>query len=200
MKSLLYDRFQYKYFLQWFHLLYTPHHARIRYISIACHILQDQLIKYLTSLREVHRVCKNSDLEGHIEVIEEFRQHFFNMHKNFGLTMTLKIHIILHHYEYYFRQTNTTFKWTNGEFTESAHSTVRKFEETRGCQTSKNLGTPIHMSKSLRGHVQFNSTYAGSSIPTRIRKKATPSPRVFAAKFKERYPDAVQYLKWVKNK
>ena len=39
------------------------------------------------------------------------------------------------------------------------------------------LGTPIHMSRSLRSMTQFNSTHVGSSVPTRLRRKATPSPR-----------------------
>ena len=40
--------------------------------------------------------------------------------------MTLKVHIVLHHYQYYFETTGETFKETNGEFTETAHSTLRK--------------------------------------------------------------------------
>ena len=128
------------------------------------------------------------------------------MHKQFKLTMTLKIHIILEHYLYYFEKIQQTFKDTSDEFTESAHSTLRKFEETHGCQTVKNLGTPIHMSRSLRSHTQFNSTHVGSSVPTRLRRKATPSPRssspslspsspstrIFSKAFQTKYPDAVQ--------
>ena len=104
--------------------------------------------------------------------------------------------------QYFFDQTNTTFRFANGEFKESAHSSVKTFESTHGCQTVKNLGTPIHMQRSLRGHTQFNSTHAGSSIPTRKatqspksssrHESCSPSTRIFSTKFKEQYPEAVQ--------
>ena len=60
----------------------------------------ESLIAYLTSVREVHRVCTASVFEGHVEVLEEFKRQFFNMQEQFKLTMTLKIHIILEHYLY----------------------------------------------------------------------------------------------------
>ena len=62
--------------------------------------------------------------------------------------MLVSVHNMLHFFEafilytgefhYYipilFDQTNTTFRFTNGEFTESAHSSVKTFESTHGCQ------------------------------------------------------------------
>ena len=41
------------------------------------------------------------------------QQRFSFLHKNYGLSMTLKIHVILSHYQYYFETTNTNFKDTN---------------------------------------------------------------------------------------
>ena len=51
--------------------------------------------------------------------------------------MTLKIHVILEHYSGYFQWTGKTMKYTNAEFTETAHSTfkmperIHKFKITR---------------------------------------------------------------------
>ena len=46
----------------------------------------------------------------------------------YHLNMTLKIHIILTHYKFYFEKMGKNFKETNGEFGETLHSTIKKFE------------------------------------------------------------------------
>ena len=90
--------------------------------------------------------------------------------------MTLKIHVILHHYKYYFETTGQTFKFTNGEFTESCHSSLRKSETTHGLRIVKKLGTPIHQQRSLQSLTFFNSKRAGFSSPILLRKKSSFSP------------------------
>ena len=66
---------------------------------------------YLGSVREVHELCIANKLpENHSEIIEEFRQRFEYLHKNYCLTMKLKIHVILSHYQDYFNITGTNFK------------------------------------------------------------------------------------------
>ena len=45
--------------------------------------------------------------------------------------MTLEIHVISDHYEYYFSKSEETLRHSNGEFTESCHSSLRKYEENR---------------------------------------------------------------------
>ena len=42
--------------------------------------------------------------------------------------MTLKIHIILTYYKFYFEKTGKNFKETIGEFWETLYSTIEKFE------------------------------------------------------------------------
>ena len=65
---------------------------------------------------------------------------------------------------------------TNGEFTESAHSTLRKHEENHGFKVLKNLGTPIHQMKRLQSLTFFNSKRQGSATPLRLWKKSSSSP------------------------
>ena len=67
---------------------------------------------------------------------------------DFKWSIMLKIHKIIEHYSYYFKKTGKTFRYTNGELTESCHSTLRKSEETHGLKVNKKMGTPVHQMKS----------------------------------------------------
>ena len=88
--------------------------------------------------------------------------------------MTLKVHVIMDHYGYYFQKTGLTFKDTNSEFTESAHRTVRKFEEAHNFKVVRKLGSPTHLRRSLDSISQFNSKNLGVTTPERLWKKSPP--------------------------
>ena len=107
------------------------------------------------------------------DIIDAFQDKFFVLFDNHDLNMTLKIHVITAHYKYYFAKTGTTFRHTNGEFTESCHSSLRKSEEIHGVKVVRKLGTPTHKKKSLKSLNIFNSKRAGFTTPLRLRK---PSP------------------------
>ena len=96
---------------------------------------------YLRSIRELHIICIESNfVEADAELaLFNFEQNFLNLYEIFGLNMTLKIHIILHHYMWYFKQTGKNFKDTNGEFGETVHSTFKKIELGRGRKFVENL-------------------------------------------------------------
>ena len=91
---------------------------------------------------------------------------------------------MLHHYQYYFDNTGVTFKETNGEYTETAHQTLRKEEGQRGMGIVRKVATPIHHYRSLKVLTIFNSTKIGGNIEGTFRKKyktsssrsSTPSP------------------------
>ena len=63
------------------------------------------------------------------------------MHEKYDLSWTLKIHVILDHYSFYFAKTGKTLQDTNGEFPQSAHSTLRKSEERHGFKVRNNVGS-----------------------------------------------------------
>ena len=89
--------------------------------------------------------------------------------------MTLKIHIILHHYRWYFLKTGIFFKDTNGEFGETVHSTFKKFELGRGMKVSRKLATDHHLLKAHQSISTFNALKMGGT-PTsqmRIRPRTT---------------------------
>ena len=63
--------------------------------------------------------------------------------------MTLKTHIIVHHFDDYFSSTGETMRTKSAEFTESGHSKLRIFEQKHNFVVKKKLGTPIHQKKNL---------------------------------------------------
>ena len=89
--------------------------------------------------------------------------------------MTLKIHIIIHHYRWYFNKTGKNFKDTNGEFGETVHSTFKKFELGRGFKVSRNLATDHHLLKAHQSISTFNALKMGGSPASKfsIRRRKT---------------------------
>ena len=69
--------------------------------------------------------------------------------------------MIVNHLNDYFEFTGKTFRNTNEEFGESAHSTLFKHENRSMYRVTKKLGTPIHLQKAIKSHVEFNSRNAG---------------------------------------
>ena len=57
---------------------------------------------YLRSIRDIHQVClaKEVDLDKSKEVLEDVSSKFYHLFMEHNLNMTLKVHIILHHYQY----------------------------------------------------------------------------------------------------
>ena len=71
--------------------------------------------------------------------------------------------------------TGKTMKYTNGEFVETVHSTLRKFEEDHGKKIVRKMGTPIHVQRSLQTLSTFNSARAGFTPPSEMTiRKSTP--------------------------
>ena len=164
---------------------------------------------YLRSVRHLHEMSVNKDLGDFNPVIDEFEENFFNLFRNYQVSMTLKVHIVVHHYKFYFESTGKTFKETNGEFTETCHHTLRKSDECNGTNIVRKIATPIHQYKSLKSITNHNSKkIGGGETPIFQRvKKTTPSasplsspdsspsyskkPFNFSNYFKQKYPTAV---------
>ena len=159
--------------------------------------VSQEFTSYLRSLRELHKLCTEKTLPSNYRVIlEVFENKFYGLFMEYGLSMTLKIHVILEHYAHYFEKTGLTFRHTNAEFTESCHSTLRQSEEKHGLDVKKALGTPVHQSRSWQSLVIFNSKRAGYTKPLRLKKKSSPrvsspSNDPFSKLFKKRFPQAV---------
>ena len=69
--------------------------------------------------------------------------------------MTLKIHVIYDHYEYFFEYSGNTMKFENGEFTETTHSTFKISKRQHNFHVNRMLGTPVHKEKAMKSIVHL---------------------------------------------
>ena len=62
-------------------------------------------INYFRAIRNLHELCVSEELGDFYNVLHDFKVNFEFLNEEFLLPMTLKIHIILHHYSDYFEWT-----------------------------------------------------------------------------------------------
>ena len=75
------------------------------------HDRAEDFIKYLQSIQDLHIMCIEEKLPSDFrETLTKFKDCFNKLYDNFNLNMTLKIHVIFHHYEEYFETTGTNFR------------------------------------------------------------------------------------------
>ena len=80
-----------------------------------------------------------------------------------------------HHYQNYFDITQESMRFTNGEFTETAHATFKVSERTHGFRVNRMLGTPGHKEKALKSIMYHNVLKAGFTPPEKFTfRKSTP--------------------------
>ena len=61
--------------------------------------------------------------------------------------MPLKVHIILHHYKQYFDLAQKTLRYTNGEFVEASHYTLKQEDIMHNFKVKRTLRTSMHVKK-----------------------------------------------------
>ena len=89
--------------------------------------------------------------------------------------MTLKIHVIYDHYEFFFENSGNSMKFTNGEFTETTHSTFKISEKQHNFHVNRMLGTPVHREKAMKSIVWHNTRKAGFTPPSMFKlRKSSP--------------------------
>ena len=59
-------------------------------------------LSYMRSIRELHYLCTQNELGDYQLILHDFRTNFNYLYDEFRLPMTLKIHVIYDHYEYFF--------------------------------------------------------------------------------------------------
>ena len=134
-------------------------------------------ISYLRSIRSLHELCTSRDLEDQDLILFDFSVNFEYLFENFNLNMTLKVHIILHHYKDYFDMTQKSMRFTNGEFVESTHYSIKNEERTHNFKVKRMMGTPIHLEKSKKSLVWHNSRRLGMTPPEKLRlRRSVHSP------------------------
>ena len=134
-------------------------------------------ISYLRSIRSLHQLCTGRDLEDQQLILYDFSVNFNYLHDNFGLNMTMKVHIILHHYQDYFDWTGKTMRFTNGEFVESTHYSIKNEEKTHNFKVKRLMGTPKHLGKSMKSLVWHNSRRVWMTPPEKLKlRRSVHSP------------------------
>ena len=140
----------------------------------------EPFINFLRSSRELHSVSVSTEFQPQDAdfYLFSYKTNFDFLYENFDLNETLKAHVILAHYDWYFKNTGKNFRNTNGEFFEAAHYSLKKHEVDHGYVVKKKLGTPHHLLKSLQSLSTYNSIRIGSTPPQEftLRRKNTPSP------------------------
>ena len=132
-------------------------------------------IDYFESINNLHIMCVEEKLsENYQETIENFKQAFEVVHQEFGLSQTLKIHVIFDHYSDYFAMTGKKFRETNGEHHEALHHTLKTMERDRNLYMKRNHGGVVHQQKSHQSISIKNALSAGKA-KLRLRKSSTSS-------------------------
>jgi len=85
----------------------------------------EPLIQFLRSTLKLNTMCVEEDQrENFQEILDEFEESFETVYELFEMNMTLKIHVIIHHYADFFNMTKTHMKNTNGEHHEALHHSL----------------------------------------------------------------------------
>ena len=106
-------------------------------------------------------------------------QYCLTSKPTWNLQITLKLHVIIDHYSDYFMWTGRTMKYTNAEFTETAHSTFKMSERIHKFKVTRKIGTPVHKELALKSLVWHNSKRAGYVSPAEFRlRTSSPGPGV----------------------
>ena len=137
----------------------------------------EPFFNYLRSIEELlcASVSKEFSLSRCEKAVFDYEINFWFLHELFQLPMTLKVHVIIDHYVWYFTEIGKNFHLTNGEYVEAVHYSLDGHEETRKLKIKRNIGSDEHLKRALKSHVSFNSLRIGS--PTRVMTIRRNSPQ-----------------------
>ena len=94
--------------------------------------------------------------------LQNFKYTWITLMEDFGLTMPLKVHIIVDHLSDYFELEGSTLRHTNDQFIEACHAKVKKFFENHPNYNHKDKSSEKYGEAILAAIVQFNSNNLGS--------------------------------------
>ena len=119
----------------------------------------------MEALRQVGIVYQistaRSVVSNHREIIQNFKHTWITLMENFGITMPLKVHIIVDHLSDYFELSNQTLKDTNDQFIEACHAKVKKFFDNHPNYKFKEKNSAAYGEALLAAIVHFNSNNLG---------------------------------------
>ena len=103
---------------------------------------KEPFINFFRSCRELHSISVRTDFNPKDAefYLFHFQINFDCLYEDFGVNETLKTHVILEHFSWYFENSGTNFRLTNGEFVEAGHYTKKRHEVDHGFVTKKKTG------------------------------------------------------------
>ena len=93
----------------------------------------EAFLNYMRSIRELHNavIAREYSYSRCEKAVFNFETNFWYLHAEYKLPMTLKCHVIIDHYLWYFREMGTNFHDTNGENVEALHYNWDGFEQKK---------------------------------------------------------------------
>ena len=116
-------------------------------------------LKYLNDLNLAVNQ-KVLDLPKVKDIVANFRENFTQMQKEFNLSQTLKLHIIMDHYVEHFEMTKESLLKYSDEICEAMHSQYRIFEDNHGYKNN-NKNSTTHARMQHKSMIHFNSLNLG---------------------------------------
>ena len=127
--------------------------------------LPERLHTFVEALRQVAIVYQistaKSVVTNHREILQNFKHTWITLMENFGITMPLKVHIIVDHLSDYFELEHQTLRDTNDQFIEACHAKVRKLFENHPNYHFKDKSSYKYGEALLAAIVHFNSNNLG---------------------------------------
>ena len=119
-------------------------------------------IQHLVNLGHLNSAVnmKILDKELVVKIVQNLGNIFQQLQEKFDLSMPLKMHVILHHYQDFFELSGETLLTYSDEITEAMHSQIRHFEEAHRYINNKK-GSTSHARMQHRSTVHLNSINFG---------------------------------------
>ena len=123
---------------------------------------EHRFVEHLKNLNELNKAVNQKvlDLPNVKDIVAKLGENFAHMQKEFNLSQTLKMHIILDHYVEHFEMTNESLLKYSDEVCEAIHSQYRIFEEKHGYRNN-NKNSATHAKMQHKSMVHFNSLNLG---------------------------------------
>ena len=106
----------------------------------------------------VNKKTLDKELVG--EILADLGRIFQELQEKFNVSMPLKMHVILHHYQDFFDLSGETLLSYSDEITEAMHSQIRLFEDAHR-YINNQKGSSSHARMQHRSTVHLNSVNIG---------------------------------------
>ena len=119
-------------------------------------------IQHLVNLGHLNSAVNMKTLDKELvgKIVQNLGNIFQQLQEKFDLSMPLKMHVILHHYQDFFELSGETLLTYSDEITEAMHSQILHFEEAHRYINNKK-GSTSHARMQHRSTVHLNSINFG---------------------------------------